>query len=275
MSSKVCLSREPWKRSIRTRSATASSRHVTSPPSPSAKRFFVGKKLNVEQTPVCAMPSAPNACAASSISGSPSAASSASGRRPPEEVDGHDRLRPRRDARGDVLGVEVERRRVDVREDRRRTDTRDRLGRRVERERRADHLVAATDPERVEREHERVGPVRDADRVRHAEERGRLALERLDLGAEDEATGLEDGGEALLELWNERRVLRLHVDERDLLVTRASVAPWPWSHGVRGRRRRSLHQPGDDSSGTGRRRRFFTYLQTNHAAPPTTAAAMT
>ena len=34
------------------RSATSSSRHATSPPSPSAKRFFVGKKLKVEQTPV-------------------------------------------------------------------------------------------------------------------------------------------------------------------------------------------------------------------------------
>ena len=63
---------------MRTRSATSSSRQATSPPSPSANRFFVGKKLNVEQTPVCATPSAPNACAASSISGSPSAASSPS-----------------------------------------------------------------------------------------------------------------------------------------------------------------------------------------------------
>ena len=53
--------------------------HATSPPSPSAKRFFVGKKLNVEQTPVVAMPGAPNACAASSSSGTPSAASSSSG----------------------------------------------------------------------------------------------------------------------------------------------------------------------------------------------------
>ena len=219
MSSKVYLSCEPWKRSIRTRSATASSRHVTSPPSPRANRFFVGKKLNVEQTPVCAMPSAPNACAASSISGRPERGELRERRRPAEEVDGHDRLRTRRDSRGDVLGVEVQGHRVDVGEDRRRTDTRDRLGRRVEREGRADHLVAATDAEGFEREDERVGSVRYADRMRHAEEGGRLALERLDLGAEDEATGVEDGGEALFELWNERRVLRFDVDERDLVVT--------------------------------------------------------
>ena len=78
---------------------------------------------------------------------------------------------------------------IDVGEDRRRTDARDRLGRRVEGERRADHLVAGADPERLEREDERVGPVRDADRMRYAEERRRLVLECLDLRPEDEAAG--------------------------------------------------------------------------------------
>ncbi len=48
-----------------------------------------------------------------------------------------------------------------------------------------------------------------------AEVRGRLALERLDLGAEDEAPGLEHFREPLLELRDEWRVLRLDVDERD------------------------------------------------------------
>jgi hypothetical protein len=57
-------------------SATSSSMDAMSPPSPSAKRFFVGKKLKVEQTPVVATPSAPNACAASSSTGTPSAARS-------------------------------------------------------------------------------------------------------------------------------------------------------------------------------------------------------
>ena len=197
--------------------ATSSSRHATRPPSPSAKRFFVGKKLNVEQTPTCATPSAPNACAASSTIGRPSAASSATGAGRPKRCTGDDRLRPRRDPRGDVLRVEVERDRVDVGEDRRRADPGDRLGGRVERERRADHLVAATDSHCLEREDERVRAVRDADRVRDAEVGGRLALERLDLGPEDEAAGLEDGREALLELGDQRRVLRLHVDEWDLL----------------------------------------------------------
>ena len=88
--------------------------------------------------------------------------------------------------RGDVLGVEVERRRVDVGEHRRRAAAGDRLGGRVEGERGADHLVARADPHRVEREHERVGAVRDADGARHAEVPGRLALEGLDVRPEDE-----------------------------------------------------------------------------------------
>ena len=71
------------------------------------------------------------------------------------------------------------------------------------------------DLHRLEREHERIGAVGDADRVGHAEIGGRLALERLDLGTEDEAAGLEHLGEALLQLRDQRRVLRLDVDERN------------------------------------------------------------
>ena len=55
-----------------------------------------------------------------------------------EEVHRHDRLRPRRDPRSDILGIEVQRAGVDVGEDRRRADACDRLRRRVERERWAD-----------------------------------------------------------------------------------------------------------------------------------------
>ena len=87
-----------------------------------------------------------------------------------EEMDGDDRLRPVGDLRGRVLDVEVERRGVDLREDGSRAAPDDRLGRRVERERRADDLVAGADADRVEREDERVGAVRDADRALHAED---------------------------------------------------------------------------------------------------------
>src|SRR4029079_1061710 len=62
---------------------------------------------------------------------------------------------------------------------------------------------------------ERIRAVGATDRVRGTEVRGRLALERLDLGAEDEATRLEHFAEAFLELRDEWRVLRLDVDERN------------------------------------------------------------
>ena len=78
MNSKVTFAREPWKRSIFTRSASSASSVETSPPSPSAKRFLVGKKLKVAATPE-PTPGEPKACAASSITGGPSSASSATG----------------------------------------------------------------------------------------------------------------------------------------------------------------------------------------------------
>ena len=59
-------------------------------------------------------------------------------RRAAEEVDGHERPRPRRDSRGNVLGVDVQGDRVDVGEHGGGTATRDRLGGGVESERRAD-----------------------------------------------------------------------------------------------------------------------------------------
>ena len=106
--------------------------------------------------------------------------------------------------------------RVDVREDGRRADAGDRLGRRVERERRADHLVARPDLERVQHEHDRVRAVRDADRLAHAEVARRLLLERADVRAEHELPALEHVVDRLLDLREERRVLRLDVDEGDL-----------------------------------------------------------
>ena len=200
---------------MRTRCATWSSMDTTRPPSPIANRFFVGKKLKVEQTPVVAIPGAPNACAASSIERKAERCELLERSRAAEQVHRHDRLRPRRDPRGDVVGIEVERDRVDVGEHRRRADARDRLRRGEEREGRADHLVAGADPHRLEGEHERIGAVRDADRVLDAEIGGRLLLKSVDLRPEDEAPRLEHFGEALLQLGDERRVLRLDVDERD------------------------------------------------------------
>ena len=121
-----------------------------------------------------------------------------------------------RDPRGHVLDVEVERLRVDLGEDGHRAAAGDRLGRREERERGADHLVARADAHRVHDEHERVGAVRDADRLGDAQVVGGLLLERGHVRAEHEPPVLQHVGEGLLELGDQRRVLRLDVNERNL-----------------------------------------------------------
>ena len=78
------MSREPWKRSIRTRSASASSLVTTAPPSPNAPRFLDGKneKVEIEPSAPARRPSAaeaPAAWAASSSTGTPSASISSTG----------------------------------------------------------------------------------------------------------------------------------------------------------------------------------------------------
>ena len=96
------------------------------------------------------------------------------------------------------------------------TAPRDRLGGRVEREGRADHLVPLADPHRVEDEDDRVGPVRNADRVLDAEVGRCLLLEGAHLRAEDEPARVDDLGDSLLQLVQQRGVLGFHVNERDL-----------------------------------------------------------
>ena len=61
----------------------------------------------------------------------------------------------------------------------------------------------------------RIRAVRDADRLGNAEIRSGLLLEGLDLGPEDESARLEHLGETVLELGDQRRVLRLYVDKRN------------------------------------------------------------
>ena len=112
----------------------------------------------------------------------------------------HDRLRAARDSFGDPLGIEVERVRVDVGEDGSRADTGDRLGGGVERERRADHLVARADLERVQDEDDRVRAVADPDRLAHTEVPRGLLLERADVRPEDELAALQHVVDRLLDL---------------------------------------------------------------------------
>ena len=224
-------------------------------------------------TPAPAISDEPNAWAASSISGRPNFESSARGAGRPEQMDGHDRLRVRSDSLGDALRIEIERLRVDVREHRGRAHARDRLRSRVERERRTDHLCPCTDLERVEHEDQRVGAVRDPDRLSDTEIARRFLLEGADVRSEHELPALEHVVDRDLQLWEQRRVLRLDVDQRDRIARRGHVRectegpslrtsslrrPTPGSHGGDapvGRRamrplRRRRRPPRSRSSGT-------------------------
>ena len=78
-------------------------------------------------------------------------------------------------------------------------------------------LPAPALPDGVRRELDDAGLSEDhADRVSHTEVCGGLLLEGLDVGAEDEPSGVEDLGDSLLQLVQQRRVLRPHVNQRDL-----------------------------------------------------------
>ena len=85
--------------------------------------------------------------------------------------------------------------RFDVREHGRRAHQRDRFGRRREGERGHNHLVTRPDVDGAQRQHQRVRPVGAADHLRAPQGGGNLLLQRLDLGAEDEATTLEHRGD--------------------------------------------------------------------------------
>ena len=128
----------------------------------------------------------------------------------------HDRPRPRGDPRGDVLGVEVEGRGIDLGEHGSGATAGDRLGRGEEREGGADHLVAWADLHRVHHQHERIGAVRDTDRLRDAEIGGGLGLEGGDVRPEHEPPLVQHLGEGLLELGDQWCVLGLDVNERNL-----------------------------------------------------------
>ena len=83
-----------------------------------------------------------------------------------------------------VVGIEVERREVDVGEHRPRAQPRDRAGSGEEGERAGHHLVAGAHAERHQRDHQRIGSRRDPDGVGQPGAGRQLCLERLDLGAE-------------------------------------------------------------------------------------------
>ena len=104
---------------------------------------------------------------------------------------------------------------IDVDEDRLGADAGDAAGRREERERGGDDLVAWSDVERHQGRRERVGARGHADGVAHIYHRGDFALEGLDFGAHDESLAVGDTGERIQQRLAQRRELRLEVEQRN------------------------------------------------------------
>ena len=133
------------------------------------------------------------------------------------DVDGDDRLRPLADRGLDGGGIEVERPRVDVREDRDAALVHEAVRRRGEGVRRRDHLVARPDAGRDAEQMQARRAGGDGRRVRRADALGDELLEPVDRRPEREPAGaqhLED--ELLLALAEirprerDRRHLLLH-----------------------------------------------------------------
>ncbi len=130
------------------------------------------------------------------------------------QMDGDDRLRPRRDGRRHPRRVDVVRDGVDVDEHGRRAEPRHAAGGREERIRAGDDLVARADAQGHHRDEQGVGARRHADGVFDVQQRGQLALEALDLGAHDEALAVADTRHDVEDLLADRPVLRLQVQQR-------------------------------------------------------------
>ncbi len=114
------------------------------------------------------------------------------------DVDRDDRLRARRDRRLDRGGIHVQRPRVDVGEHRSRALVDEAVGRRGERVRGRDHLVARSDAGGDAQQVQARGSGRDGGRVRRADLRCDHLLEAVDRRAEREPTGPEDFDDRLL-----------------------------------------------------------------------------
>ena len=69
-------------------------------------------------------------------------------------------------------------------------------------------------------------PLRDADHVAHAEVRGELLLERLDLGTEDVDAALDHFREAFEDLLAEREQGGLGVEQADRHWTGGNPSEW-------------------------------------------------
>jgi hypothetical protein len=132
------------------------------------------------------------------------------------EVDGQDRLRPRRQPPLHLRRIERIRHGIDVREDGPRPGALDPDDRRHAGVRSRDHLVAGLDARRKERDRDRIGARRDADGMGGPAGLRERGLEALDLRREDVGAALEDACDLRVELRAQRFRLAREVEERDL-----------------------------------------------------------
>ena len=130
-------------------------------------------------------------------------------------MDRNQRPGPGRDRRLDPRRIHRIGNGIDIHEDRRGADVADRGGRRDERERHGDDLVARAHPRGEKRQVERAGSRVHRDAVRHAAVVRELRLEALDLAPEHVGGVRQNAGNRLLDLFLDFPVLRSEIDERN------------------------------------------------------------
>jgi len=129
------------------------------------------------------------------------------------ERDRHDRPGARRNRGGYSAHIDVARVGLDIDEDRLGAEQDDHLGRRDEREWARDHFVAGLQPDRHQRDLERVGPAAAGDAVPRPDVMHQSLLELRHLGAEDELPVIEDLLDPRVDRVAQLAVLSLEVDE--------------------------------------------------------------
>ncbi len=102
-----------------------------------------------------------------------------------EQVDRDDRAGPVGNRSANRRGIDIEAHRIDIDQNRRRAKQRDHFGGGDIAERRRDHLVAAPDAERHQRQLQRVRTVRDANAMPDTRTRGERGFELGHFGTEN------------------------------------------------------------------------------------------
>ena len=127
----------------------------------------------------------------------------------------HDGFRPRRHGASDLIGIGVERDRIDVDQNRPRAETNDGAGGREKRVGRRDDFVVGANPERHQGQQHGIGAGRHGDRVPDPEHPRQLLLERVDFGPHDEPLAVGDARHGSEDLVAQRPVLRLEIEQWD------------------------------------------------------------